>query len=228
MPSRVPCACGRLIVISESVRGRLIRCPRCDRQMRVPGTPPELPQPPPPPATTTEAEPAPTATASVSPWHYAHIHHRRLVSYLCATVIAIAMTSVLPIVFSLLRGQDSTAGFEFQRWAYVLVLVAVLQLAYAIYLIQIPDWSSVWVVSIATLLLATAYATLMGIRLLASDTNSVIRFFDLHDNAFTSGQEAGWCLIMLILTGVVSYLAGRFGARWHLEQKTISYEATES
>ena len=151
-----------------------------------------------------------------------------MVSYLGAAIIGVAMISILPIMIALWRSQDPAKAFEFQRWAYVLLLVAMLQLAYAIYLVQIPDWSSVWVVSIATLLLATTYATLMSIRLLSGDTNGVIRFLDLHDNAFSSGQEAGWCLIMLILTGLVSYLAGRFGARWYLEQKTVHYETTEN
>jgi hypothetical protein len=33
---------------------------------------------------------------------------------------------------------------------------------------------------------------------------------------------------MLILTGLVSYLAGRFGARWYLRQRMISGDVTES
>jgi hypothetical protein len=226
MPLRVPCACGRLIVISESVQGRLIRCPRCDRQMRVPGTPPEIPSPPPPPET--ESESPPPSTAKVSQWYYAQVHHRRMVSYFCAGLIGLAMIGVLPIVFSLLESRAQAATFEVQRWAYVLLLVGVLQLAYAIYLVQIPDWSSVWVISIATLLLATAYATLMGIRLLAGDGNPVILFFDLDDNPFSSGQEAGWCFIMLLLTSALSFLAGRFGTRWYLEQKTIRYDTIEN
>ncbi len=167
-------------------------------------------------------------TLSASSWQYAQPHQRRLVSYLGAAIMGVAMISILPIVIVLWRSQDPAKAFEFQRWAYALLLLATLQLAYAIYLVQIPDWSSVWVVSIASLLLATAYATLMSIRLLSGDTNGVIRFLDLHDNAYSSGQEAGWCLIMLVLTGLVSYLAGRFGARWYLEQKTVHYDATEN
>lgn len=193
--------------------------------MRVPGTPPDIPSPPPPPEP--ESEPTAVSAASISPWHYAQLHHRRVVSYFCAGIIGLAMIGVLPIVFSLLQSRAPATTFEIQRWAYVLVLIGVLQLAYAVYLVQIPDWSSVWIISIATLLLATAYATVMGIRLLAGDGNPVILFFDLHDNLFSSGQEAGWCFIMLLLTGAFSFLAGRFGTRWYLEQKTIHYDTTE-
>ncbi len=190
--------------------------------MRVPGTPPDVVTPPPPDRPPETAAPG---NASHAQWYYAQLHHRRIVNFLCGGVIAVAMTGVLPIVFLLGQKRDAAMPFEFQRWAYGLILLGILQLAYAIYLAQIPDWSSVWVVSLATLLLATAYATLMGIRLLASDDNAIIGFFDLHDNPFTSGQEAGWCFLMLLQTGLLSFLAGRFGTRWYLEQKTVSFDA---
>jgi hypothetical protein len=78
----------------------------------------------------------------------------------------------------------------------------------------VPDWSSTRVVSVVTLGIATAYAIAAGTRMLASPGNRVMEFLELDGNLFSSRQETLWCFAMVLLTGTLSYLAGRASTQW--------------
>jgi hypothetical protein len=99
------------------------------------------------------------------------------------------------------------------RWSWLLLLAGGVQLAYAAYLCQLPDWSSVWTVSIVMLCFATAYAMLLGLLLLADHQSQVVRFLELTD-ARAGYKATGWCLIMLSICSLLAYFSGRIGARW--------------
>ena len=54
------------------------------------------------------------------------------------------------------------------RWALVLFFLGIVQLAYAVYLFQLPDWTTVWVVTVLLLLLAAGYAGVLGLVLMSA------------------------------------------------------------
>jgi len=99
------------------------------------------------------------------------------------------------------------------RWAYGLLLVSGVQLAYALYLIQLPDWSTVRVVSVVTLVLATAYAMLLAITMLLTEESPIIQFLGLSDKMYPN-KAAGWCVILLGISSLLAYLGGRISMRW--------------
>ncbi|MFV1968766.1 MAG: hypothetical protein ACC628_25395 [Pirellulaceae bacterium] len=133
---------------------------------------------------------------------------------LLAVALALAaICSTLPAVL------DTVAHFRFAdspgvaRWAYLLLLAGTVQLAYAIYLAQLPDWSTALVVSVVSLVVATCYAATLSLTLLAPADSGVISFLDLTDQR-VNGRAAGWCFIMLCIASLLSYFSGRIGIRW--------------
>ncbi|MCH5372953.1 MAG: hypothetical protein JJ992_03175, partial [Planctomycetes bacterium] len=85
---------------------------------------------------------------------------------------------------------------------------------YAVYMVQLPDWSVVWLVSLVTLGLATVYAMLLGVFLLSDAQTEFIQVLGLADQ-LRGNRAAGWCVIMLSLSCLLAYVTGRVSVRWH-------------
>ena len=99
------------------------------------------------------------------------------------------------------------------RWVYVLIWLTVMHGAYAIYVGQLPDTSSLWMVTLFTLGMATFYAALLGITLVVRPETTWLADLDLLEQL--QGRRAtGWCFIMLCLESLLSYLSGRASFRW--------------
>jgi len=146
---------------------------------------------------------------------YEHdVHRRRTVYYLGAALILTALFSVIPAVTDIFQNLRALDPPGVSRWAFALLLASAVQLAYAIYLMQLPDWSTAWVVSLFTLATATGYATLLFIAILAKPDNQVIQLLELADNVYGK-KAAGWCLIMLSISSLLAYFSGRISVRWH-------------
>lgn len=137
------------------------------------------------------------------------------VAYTLAIALAvIGILNFVPAIFEFVRSNDPTqAAIPIQRWSYALLCVGAVQLFYAIYLSQLPDWGTVWVVAILTLIIATGYAMLFGIILLGKDESLIIRLLDLPQHLRDEARL--WCFSMLSATGLLTYFCGREGMRWH-------------
>src|SRR5262245_33031685 len=80
---------------------------------------------------------------------------------LAGCVFAAALLSVVPAVWDVsdyFRRPDGLDSRGVARWALAALLLAVVQVAYAIYLFQLPDWTTVWVVTLLLLAIAGLYA----------------------------------------------------------------------
>jgi hypothetical protein len=140
------------------------------------------------------------------------------VYYLAAGLAALALFSVLPAAWNVVEATRAAGRLEADRWALLVMWLALVQLAYAVYLVHLPDWASVWVVSVATLVLAAVYAMLLGVLLWSSGEGGVLALLGLDGAELyrTSGvdRRAVWCLAMLGLTSLLAYLSGRMSMRW--------------
>jgi hypothetical protein len=159
--------------------------------------------------------PLPVHAPRISPY-CVHRERRQLLSLALALL---ALVSVVPV--ALVLGQPATDAARnllgaqpLDTWALLILLAFLLHLVYMLYLLQVPDWSATWVVSLFLLAVSTAYAALLGIRLLASAGNDVLGWLDLERNPFSRSQEILWCLLMTLLTGTLSYIMGRTAQRW--------------
>lgn len=224
MPYHVTCVCGRLTVVPDDNAGLAVRCPHCDRILELPRiaavSPPALPPLPPPVDAAVENEfpvvvPLPVHAPRISPQRI----HRERRQLLALALVLLALVSVVPVGLVLAQGATDAArnllgAQPLDTWALLILLAFLLHLVYVLYLLQVPDWSAPWVVSLFLLTVSTAYAALLGIRLLASAGNGVLGWLDLNRNPFSRSQEVLWCLLMTVLTGTLSYIMGRAAQRW--------------
>jgi hypothetical protein len=94
--------------------------------------------------------------------------------------------------------------------------VSLLQVAYAVYAAQLPDWSSVWVVAIACLAVAAAYAGVLALFMLAPTDNSPLASLGLTFLVEARRTMAAlWCLSIVSVNGLLAFFAGQMSYYWH-------------
>ncbi len=102
-------------------------------------------------------------------------------------------------------------------WARLLLFSAALQIAYACWMLTLPDWSTVWVSMAIWAATAAAYG-LFWTAIAFTATDQPVELLGLDP---IRGKAAGWCLAMLIFAGIMTGICGRTAARWRrlLEMK---------
>ena len=96
----------------------------------------------------------------------------------------------------------------------MLLLLSGLELAYATYLFQIPDWSSVRVVTLVATFATAPYAGVLGVGLRARQQNPIVQWLGLAPQ-LAGGRALAWCLLMVTLTGLTALIAGRLASHWY-------------
>ncbi len=143
---------------------------------------------------------------------------RTSVYWLAAGLATLALFSVLPAAWNVVEASRAVGRLEADRWALLVMWLALVQLAYAVYLVHLPDWASVWVTSVTTLVLAAVYAMLLGVVLWSTGEGGILALLGLDGaelyRAAGVDRRAVWCLAMLGLTSLFAYLSGRMSMRW--------------
>jgi hypothetical protein len=140
--------------------------------------------------------------------------------YLSLVLAALAIFGVAPAVwewFELWRNPEQP---PVPPWVFALLITGVLQLAYAVYLSQVPDWSALWATTIATLAVAAAWAALLGTTLLGRDESALVTLFRYADK-LEGNRAAMWCFIMLCFTSVLAYFLGHTAVRWQRSYRLL-------
>jgi hypothetical protein len=135
--------------------------------------------------------------------------------------ILVAFFGVVPALAHVLRLPVSDAAAGLGGWVHLSLLLGGLQLAYAVYVLQLPDWSTVWTVSLVALLVAAGYAMLASIALLAHDEHAVLQWLGLAQRSL-GRRLAGWCVVMLTLTGLLAYGGGQMSLRWYRRERRLA------
>jgi hypothetical protein len=142
-------------------------------------------------------------------------HNHQLAIYqLAAALIAAALFGVAPAVWDIVEYVQIPESQFVARWALVLLLLGAVQIAYTIYLVQLPDWTSVWVITVYLLFLAAIYAAVLGLVLISSESGLVVGALQLADK-LAGGKAVLWCLCMVGVSTILAFFAGRLSARWH-------------
>jgi hypothetical protein len=163
-----------------------------------------------------EPSPEPPIQATVLPGYQPTEDHVAIVRAIGVSLAAVAAISVIPAVMDIVDHIRAEASLGVARWAYLVLMLATLQVAYSTYVFQLPDWSTVWVVTIVTLVISTGYAMMLGLSLIADGDGWLVSILELGD-AFRGGRVSLWCFVMLCLTSLVSYFSGRISVRWRGE-----------
>ena len=145
---------------------------------------------------------------------------RRTVYYLGLALALTAVFSVVPAVLDVVAHFRAFDSPGIQRWAQLLLLIGVLELAYAVYLVQLPDWSTVWVVAVFGVLVSCLFAVGIGVSMFPGRQSEIVAFLDIADK---QSQAAAWCVCAMSITLLVTYFLGRCSLRW---RKTDEGHAT--
>lgn len=129
------------------------------------------------------------------------------------SLAAAALFGAAPAIWDVVQYSQAAEGAFVPRWALALMAIGIVQGAYAVYLAQLPDWTSGWVVTLVALALAALYAGMLGITLLASEESIFIRGLDLAE-VLPTGRAAMWCLCMTSIMATLTFFAGRMSLRW--------------
>lgn len=164
------------------------------------------PTPPPQPY---DARPA---TPSQVRGYYPSRARRVAVWRLAAAWAAAAVFSTIPAVLDVVEHLGTPSSVGVSPWAILLLLAATVQIAGSVYLAQLPDWSTLWLASLATLALATINAMLV-VLLLSEGQAELLQTLGLHGG--NAHRAAAWCVILLSVSGFLSYALGRFSLSWH-------------
>ena len=98
------------------------------------------------------------------------------------------------------------------RWIYLQVFVAAIHIIYAVFLFQISRWSAMRAVSVAMLVVAFVFGVISAGLLIGGGQGVVAAFLGL---SFVMVKRAAiWCVVMLVLATLMSYLGGRESANW--------------
>lgn len=160
---------------------------------------------------------SPAAQVSIEPARQFGYHHdadKVAAAYLLATLVSVlAVVSMVPAGVDIVRVVSDPNAEPLGRFTYLLLFGGALQLAYAVYLGQMADWSSSWVLTAVALLQAGMYAAALSSLHLAKGQSPLVPWFDLGPHV-DNGYAVAWCFIMLLLASAVAYFCGRVSMRW--------------
>ena len=89
------------------------------------------------------------------------------------------------------------------------MLAAILQLVYAAWMINAPDWAVAWVQMVVCAVLATVYGMLMTLTIFAPVNHLLVLGLGEVRRA-----APAWCGLMLLVMGAATWFCGRTSAKW--------------
>lgn len=142
---------------------------------------------------------------------YAHDAEKIWSAYVIAGSLAlVGIVTMVPSGWSIVDYFRFEGETPISRWAWFLLFTGFLQIAYSVYVLQLPDFSTVWMTAIFLLVIATIYAMSLGMILLGGDP--VLGIFEVH--VLLRNKAGLWLFLMLCMTGLVAYFCGRVSVRW--------------
>jgi len=89
-------------------------------------------------------------------------------------------------------------------------VLCLLQMIYVMWMVSLPDWSTVWVLMLIYGAVSAAYGFVLAVSLMTP-----------REEELMLGLEAVrrltplWCAAMLLLSFLAAFLCGRTSSRWH-------------
>jgi hypothetical protein len=211
MPIDFRCPAGHKLSVDNSLAGRKARCPLCKQKMWVPAEnsePNRFAE-----AVEGDSEPASVvvvADDAASDPSQPPVDIYRPDAGKLQTVHLLAIGMALAALFAAapaLRHINLAAAPD---WARLVILISAVQLAYVAWMVSLPDFSSVWVVMLVYAVVTAAYCAGMALFMYTPADAPLV--LGLGEPARYSG--AGWCAAVVLLNGMMTFVAGRTSAGW--------------
>ena len=130
-----------------------------------------------------------------------------------ACLAVLACVGMIPGILEVVRHTQDFDSRGIERFAYFVFFFSGIQLIYAFYMVQLPDWSTARVVMVVSALVSVLYAISMGIALMGGNDNAIIAAFGLSAQQ-TAGYVSMWCCLMTLLMSLLTYFLVRTSLRW--------------
>ena len=179
-----------------------------------PPLPPQQPatQSPPPEPTAAHARPSPTRRlrshgqpSRMPPGVYrpdaGNVATVKWLALILGLVVAFSITPVLYLA----HFNPATAP----DWAHLVLAVAVVQAAYIAWMLNVPDWATVWVVMLVFAAVSALYAVATAVAV-ATPLEEPI-WLDMGEVRNSAGA---WCGAVLLAMSLATYLCGRTATKW--------------
>lgn len=139
-------------------------------------------------------------------------------AYTLAGLIAgVALFSLAPAVWEIIDYLSAPDDLGIQRWAFLILMLGGVQIGYAVYVAQLPDWTTAWMASLFALLLAGGYGMLLGVAVMSKEESSLIQSLELTDKLIDH-KAAFWSIAMISTTSLIAWYAGHLSAGWHRKE----------
>lgn len=132
---------------------------------------------------------------------------------LAIAMLTLLLIDTLPALLDVISHWQSATSAGVTRWAGLLLLLAVIHLAYLGFVVQLADWSSFWVIALFLLALAMAHAVLLGLLMYAQPNSPLISWWELTD-LLSSRWSRWWALIVTSSASLLALIAGMMAVRW--------------
>lgn len=142
-----------------------------------------------------------------------------LLKFFAACLGIVALVNLGPAVYHWIEWSQIIDSPALPRWIYLQAFVAVIHVVYAIYLLQIPDWSALKAVSVAMLVVAFVFGLVSTGLVAGGGQGAVAGFLELpHVLVY---QASIWCVAMLLLSTLMCYMGGREALNWQRTEQLL-------
>jgi flagellar motor component MotA len=87
--------------------------------------------------------------------------------------------------------------------------ITLVELAYVVWMVTVPDWSTVWTAMIVFALVAAVYGAALALTVMTPRTTAML--FDLDENRDAARL---WCASVVVVTSLMTYVTGTIGYKW--------------
>ena len=143
-----------------------------------------------------------------------------LTRFFAALLMFVGLVNFAPAVYCWYTWSQNDIDFVLPRWIYLQIFIAILHLIYSLMLLQIPDWTTLRSIAVVMLVFAFVFGV-FSMGLLTTGSNGLLAQF-LQVPGSLGRQACIWCVAMLCLATLASYLAGRESNAWQRTEKLLA------
>ena len=162
-----------------------------------PSQPPKPPKPPRPKRRRRKVVPPDTYEADQG--------HVNTTQWLAFFLVLAVLFSVVPAVVKTRLELADAPG-----WARIVLMVGLLQIVYVLWMVNRPDWASVWVVMVVFAAASAMYALASAVATATpADKPMLLGMEEVRRSARL------WTVAVLAVMSLATYFCGRVASRWH-------------
>jgi|GEM_PF-6632428 len=126
------------------------------------------------------------------------------VRWLAVGLFALILATLAPAVW--IEQLDLVSG---KNWARAVTIIAVVQFFFVAWMVNMPDWTSVWIVMLVFAVSATIYGAVTAMVVMTPLDRPVPLGLELYRD-----MAQRWCAAMVLLNSLATYLCGYISVQW--------------